>query len=133
MAADELLASVEQIGKVSRLMCPDCHGALWEIHDDDMLRYRCHVGHAFSAESLSERQTDMLEVALWSAVRALEEKMVLAKRMVERARRANHVRAATLFERRAREAEEHTGILRALLLTSQKGDISDEVFEIADE
>lgn len=74
--ASELLASVERIGRISRLTCPDCHGALWEILDDDMLRYRCHVGHAFSADSLSEGQSEMLEVALWSAVRALEEKII---------------------------------------------------------
>jgi two-component system, chemotaxis family, protein-glutamate methylesterase/glutaminase len=133
MDAGELLAGVERLGKISRLTCPDCHGALWEIHDDDMLRYRCHVGHAFSAESLGEGQTQMLEVALWSAVRALEEKMVLARRIVERARKANHVRSAVLFERRAREAEEHSSVLRGLLLTSQKADIGDEVFDTADD
>jgi len=133
MAADELLASVERIGRISRLTCPDCNGALWEIHDEDMLRYRCHVGHAFSADSLSEGQTEMLEVALWSAVRALEEKMVLAKRIVDRARKANQVRAAALFERRMQEAERHSSVLRQLLLTSQKGDISDEVFNTADD
>jgi two-component system chemotaxis response regulator CheB len=59
--AEELIASVERIGKVSKLTCPDCHGALWEIRDDGMLRYRCHVGHAYSAESLSEGQTQMLK------------------------------------------------------------------------
>jgi two-component system chemotaxis response regulator CheB len=133
VTADELLASVEKIGRISRLTCPDCHGALWEIHDEDMLRYRCHVGHAFSADSLSKGQTEMLEVALWSAVRALEEKMVLAKRIVERARNANQVRAAALFERRAREAEEHSSVLRELLLTSQKADVGDEVFNTADD
>jgi hypothetical protein len=53
---------------------------------------------------------------LWSAVRALEEKMVLAKRIVERSRKANHVRAAALFERRAREAEAHSSVPRELLL-----------------
>src|SRR5215204_2996760 len=51
MESDELIASVEKLGKVSRLTCPDCHGALWEIHDQELLRYRCHVGHAFSAEA----------------------------------------------------------------------------------
>lgn len=131
--AEELLASVEKIGRISRLTCPDCHGALWEIHDQDMLRYRCHVGHAFSADSLTEGQTQMLEVALWSAVRALEEKMVLAQRIVERARKSSHTRAAVLFERRAKEAEEHSAILRELLLTSQKGDIGDAVFDTADD
>ena len=52
-----------------------------------MLRYRCHVGHAFSAESLNEGQTQMLEIALWSAIRALEEQMILAKLIVERAQK----------------------------------------------
>ena len=98
-----------------------------------MLRYRCHVGHAFSADSLTEGQTQMLEVALWSAVRALEEKMVLAQRIVERARKSSHTCAAVLFERRAKEAEEHSAILRELLLTSQKGDIGDAVFDTADD
>lgn len=69
----ELIATVEKLGKISKLTCPDCQGALWEIKDRDILRYRCHVGHAYSAESLGEGQKHVLEFALWSAVRALEE------------------------------------------------------------
>lgn len=129
MEADELIASVERIGKLSKLTCPDCHGALWEINDDDLLRYRCHVGHAFSAEALDEGQSAMLEMALWSAVRALEEQMVLAKRVMERARRANQTRTADTFERRAQEAEQHSGMIRQLLLSGEKGDIGEPVHQ----
>src|SRR5262249_7528030 len=117
---------------ISKLTCPDCHGALWEINDDNILRYRCHVGHAFSAEALSEGQSEMLEAALWSAVRALEEQMVLARRIVERARHANQVRAVIMFERRAREAEEHSTVIRQLLLSGQKDDIAEQVFSTED-
>jgi len=127
MESNELIASVERIGKISRLTCPDCHGALWELDDENILRYRCHVGHAFTAESLNEGQSEMLEVALWSAVRALEEQMMLAKRIVERARKSNHERAAIMFERRAREAEEHSSVLRQVLLSGEKGDINEPV------
>lgn len=129
MESDELIASVEKLGRISKLTCPDCHGALWEMHDDELLRYRCHVGHAYSAESLSEGQSQMLEVALWSAVRALEEKMILARRIVERARKANHHRAANMFETRARQAEEHSSVLRQLLLNEQKDDIGEEILQ----
>ena len=129
MEGDELIASVERLGKISKLTCPDCHGALWEISDDEMLRYRCHVGHAYSAEALGEGQSQMLEVALWSAVRALEEQMMLAKRIVERARSSNHERAARTFERRAREAEEHSSAIRQLLLNAEKGDIGEPVLQ----
>lgn len=129
MEGDELIASVERIGKISKLTCPDCHGALWEIDDRAILRYRCHVGHAYSAEALSEGQSGMLEVALWSAVRALEEQIVLAKRIVERARKSNQYRAARMFELRAREAEEHSSVIRQLLLSENKDDIADEVLQ----
>lgn len=129
MEGDELIASVDRIGKISKLTCPDCHGALWEIDDEDMLRYRCHVGHAYSAEALSDGQSEMLEGALWSAVRALEEQMMLARRIVERARRANHLRAARTFERRAKEAEQHSSVIRQLLLSEKKDDIGDEVLQ----
>lgn len=133
MDAGELIASVERLGKISKLTCPDCHGALWEINDDDILRFRCHVGHAFSAESLSDGQTQMLEVALWSAVRALEEKMILANRIVERARAANHTRAALMFQRRADEAETNSNTIRRLLLGNEKGDIAVPIIENASE
>lgn len=133
MEAGELIASVERLGKVSKLTCPDCHGALWEINDETMLRFRCHVGHAFSDEALSDGQSQMLEVALWSAVRALEEQMILARRIVERARKANHTRAANMFERRAQQAEENSAIIRQLLLGNEKGDIADPVIERGDQ
>jgi two-component system, chemotaxis family, protein-glutamate methylesterase/glutaminase len=127
MESEELIASIEKLGTISKLTCPDCHGALWEIRDEQILRYRCHVGHAFSAESLNEGQTQMLEMALWSAVRALEEQLMLAKRIVERARKANQPRAARMFERRAQEAEEHSSAIRQLLLSNEKGDIAELV------
>lgn len=133
LTASELIASIEKIGKVSRLTCPDCHGALWEIRDDDILRYRCHVGHAYSADSLSDGQAEMLEMALWSAVRALEEQIILARRISERARRANHTRAAQGFEQRAREAERNTAAIRQLLLGDEKGGIAEPVIDHEDE
>ena len=99
------------------------------MHDLEILRFRCHVGHAFSAEALSDGQSQMLEVALWSAVRALEEQMLLARRIVERARKANHNRAAKMFEERAREAEANSSIIRQLLLGDEKRDLTEPVIE----
>ncbi len=133
MDSGELIASVERLGKVSKLTCPDCHGALWEIHDEEILRFRCHVGHAFSAEALSDGQSQTMEMALWSAVRALEEQIILARRIVERARKANQGRAATLFEKRAAEAERNSSLLRQLLLGDEKGSIAEPLIQNGDE
>jgi two-component system chemotaxis response regulator CheB len=133
MDAGEFIASVERLGRVSKLTCPDCHGALWEINDEEILRYRCHVGHAYSAESLSDGQSQMLESALWFAVRALEEQMILARRIVERARKANRERAASIFKRRAEEAERNSAVIRQMLLGNGKADIADPIIQSSDE
>ena len=116
---DELLRAVERLGRLSPFTCPECGGSLWELHEGDPLRFRCHVGHAFSADSLVAQQTDGLETALWSAVRALEEKMALSRRMAERARQRNFGRAARGFEQRAREAQRQADIIRQLLLSAR--------------
>ena len=49
IAAQELadMRADDMLGKVSRFTCPECHGSLWSIEDGSMLRFRCHVGHAF--------------------------------------------------------------------------------------
>lgn len=133
MDSEEMIKSVEKLGRLSKLTCPDCHGALWEMNDEDLLRFRCHVGHGYSADSLSDGQNQMLEVALWSAVRALEEQMMLAQRIVERARKGNQPRAVALFERRAREAEAHSSAIKQLLLSDQKADIAEPLIDDRDE
>jgi len=66
-------------------------------------------------------------------VRALEEQIILARRIVERARKADHPRAASVFERRAEEAEKNSDIIRQLLLGDEKGNVADPVIENSDE
>jgi len=39
-------------GNRTAFACPSCHGALWELQNSNLTRYRCHTGHAFSPESL---------------------------------------------------------------------------------
>ena len=39
-------------GEPSGLTCPECGGALWEQQEGDLVRFRCHVGHAYSPESM---------------------------------------------------------------------------------
>ena len=58
--------------------CPECHGTLFEIDDEQVLRFRCHVGHALTAESLAADQVEALEATLWAAVRSFEERAELS-------------------------------------------------------
>lgn len=72
-------AELERLGHRTSMTCPDCGGVVWRIGVGYPLRYRCHTGHAFSAMSLEAEQRAGAENALWSAVRRLEEKLLLAQ------------------------------------------------------
>jgi two-component system chemotaxis response regulator CheB len=99
--------------------CPDCGGVLWELQDDERLRFRCRVGHGYSAEGLLRTQGETLEGALWSAFRILQENGALSRRLAERARSNNHVTVAEKFARKSAAAEEQAELIRQLLLSAQ--------------
>jgi two-component system chemotaxis response regulator CheB len=105
----------EKFGPPSGLTCPDCGGALWEIQEGRLTRYRCHVGHQFTQEGLDAEEQDKVEGALWSAIRVLEEHADLRRRMARRAESSglNAVREA--FEKSARDSQQQAHTIRELL------------------
>lgn len=60
---------------------------VWEIDEGDLVRYRCHVGHADTADPMALALDENLRRALGSALRALEERRALADKLREQAER----------------------------------------------
>lgn len=119
--ADESLADRRrQPGTPSTMSCPECHGTLWEVNDGDLLRYRCRVGHAYTAETLVAHQSDQLEAALWTALRALEEHGALSRRLAGRAHGRGHFHSASTFTEQAMAAEHHASVIRDVLDTGER-------------
>jgi two-component system chemotaxis response regulator CheB len=114
-------------GDTTLFTCPDCGGVLWELGHGGMLRYRCHVGHSYSADSLLVENADLLESALWTAVRAMEESASLARRMAHHARDENRPQIAAQFDERALGQGLRANAIRQLLVTGsyalQPGDL----------
>lgn len=108
------IADAERPGIPSAFACPDCGGVLWEVQEDSRLRYRCRVGHAFTALHLEVEQRHASEVALWSALRALEESASLYRQMTDRAA-SRFSGSAERFRERASGTEENARILRSFL------------------
>lgn len=102
-------------GKPSTFTCPDCGGTLWEIQEGKMLQFRCHVGHAFGAETLQGMQSEAIEEALWIAMRALHEKAMLSERMASRMRDRNLLLAAQRLEQEAQDAQQRSAIIQEVL------------------
>ncbi|HEU5038489.1 MAG TPA: chemotaxis protein CheB [Nocardioides sp.] len=105
----------ERPGTPAGFGCPECGGSLFQSQGGDLVRYRCRVGHAWSAESLLAQQTVALESALWMALRALEEKAALNDDLGHRASGEGHVRTVTRFEEGAGEARHAAELVRHLI------------------
>lgn len=101
-----------EAGVPAELVCPVCQGTLAEAQPGVFEHFRCHVGHAFSLESLVLEQNEEMERALWAAARALEESAALSRRLGARER--GDLRAR--FAERARTQAEQAELIRQILL-----------------
>lgn len=106
------------------LACPACGGGLMPIDGADVPRvprYRCHVGHTYSARTLLTALGDDLERALWVALRSLEERIalldVLAKEQEGKGRRLS----ARQYRERAHELGSSVARIRELLMAGLNG------------
>jgi len=111
---EDLTSDVLALGPAG-LACPTCHGGLFELPGEPMPRYRCWVGHAWSPQSLLDEQAAGFEGALWVALRSLEEKAALARRLRETAERRGSTGAAERFDAMGEEAEQAGRLIRDLI------------------
>jgi two-component system chemotaxis response regulator CheB len=77
----EVLLAPSTPGKPTRFTCPECTGVLSELEEEGVTHFRCQIGHAYGVEGLLEAQDHAVETALWTAMRALRERLVLLQRV----------------------------------------------------
>ena len=96
--------------------CPECSGALREIDEDGLVRYRCRVGHAFGADALVAAKDDAVEDGLWVALQTLQERAQMLETLARAERERARGRSAAGFEERAREARQQAERLHDFLV-----------------
>jgi two-component system chemotaxis response regulator CheB len=103
-------------GESSVYSCPECGGVLWEVEDGELLRFRCRVGHAYTADGAVDAQGESIETALWIALRALQERAQLSERLAERVGGAGAKQSQARFAELASEARAQSEVIRRLLV-----------------
>lgn len=107
------------LGTTSAFTCPDCGGNLFQLHERNLLQYRCRVGHAFSGATLLAGQSEAQEEALWAAIRSLEERAELLLQLAKSARSSNRNRSAQRFEAQVQEIQQRADLIRQTLFQGQ--------------
>jgi two-component system chemotaxis response regulator CheB len=101
--------------------CPDCHGALVALREQGPLRFRCHTGHAFTADSLVASLNESTEEALWGTFRALQEKVMLLRHMATHAHERDEAQAKKLLHE-AHDIQRRATLVRQVLLSEKSAE-----------
>jgi two-component system chemotaxis response regulator CheB len=100
--------------ELSPFTCPECHGVLAKMSGGGIPRFRCHTGHAVTADALLESLEEQVEAKLGDAARAVDESVMLLKHMGEHLEKGGRQDAAKRYYDKARETEERAGPLREI-------------------
>src|ERR1700712_5595189 len=103
---------IAQLAVPVALSCPSCSGVLSEIAEPSCLRFRCQIGHAFTAKALDKEQEEAVAEAVGVALRVLEERHTLLVKMADDAKRRGHNGSAKQFEERAADYRRQADTIR---------------------
>ena len=117
---DSRIENILQFGQLSPFTCPECHGVLAMFRDGNIIRFRCHTGHAVSSGTLLEAGTEQVEQRLMDALRALDETIMLLNQLGEQYARSGNTAAADQCFARARDAYERSRPIREAALANQE-------------
>ncbi|HUQ65534.1 MAG TPA: chemotaxis protein CheB [Flavitalea sp.] len=128
--SNALEANIMKFGSLTPFTCPECHGVLTALNEEKIRRYRCHTGHAFSADSLLDALTENIEESLYSAIRGVDESIMLLNHMGDHFAEMNETKIAALYFMKAKEASDRSNIMRQAVLKHEhlsKQTIEDEL------
>lgn len=109
-----------KLGELTPFACPECHGVLSALKDGHIVRYRCHTGHAYSADSLLTSITENIEETLWSAIRGVEESIILLNNLGDHCADKNNPKLAATYFKKAAEAESRAALVRQAVFAHEQ-------------
>lgn len=120
--------NVAQLADKSIFACPDCGGGLWYIKKGSghVNRYRCHIGHSYSEKDLVVKQAEVLESTLWIALRIMEERRNLFKKMEGDAAKKGLSKVASGYHVKKEDILLHITNLKDVLFAAKKNSLIKE-------
>ena len=111
------IGQLNEIGSLVPLTCVECGGPLWQLKDDKQTRFRCRVGHAFTAKAYAAEMGAQVERSLRVAVQMMDDRVRTLEQLASSEEEKGRRRCAGGFHDWAAEIREHTERLRQLLLS----------------
>jgi two-component system chemotaxis response regulator CheB len=109
-----------EMGELSPFTCPECEGVMAAIKDGNRVRYRCHTGHAFSADSLLAALTEKTEDTLWKAVKEMQETAMLLNHVGDHFAENNRPHEAAVYFQKAKETLQRSQLIRTAVIENEQ-------------
>ena len=113
-------SGVMKLGVLTPFTCPECHGVMSQLTDGNIQRYRCHTGHAFSADALLAGVTENIEDSLYNVIRGVEESIMLLNHLGDHFAEVNEPKLAAVYFKKANEADARAQIIRQAALSTER-------------
>ncbi|HTE26173.1 chemotaxis protein CheB [Flavitalea sp.] len=124
--AERTAVGIDDVRKLnveqSIFACPDCGGGLWDVKNDVIKRYRCHIGHAYTEKDLILRQAMTAGNTLWVALRMMEERKHLLRKMEVDNTKKGYKSVAVGHHEKQVELDRHIDRLKEILRDLQNHD-----------
>jgi len=91
--------NVPEIGKPTSYTCAECGGPIEEIQEGTVIRFRCQVGHGFTAHALLLGRLQKSEESVWGLVSNFMEASRLADLLSRQPRKEGMPSVAKKFQR----------------------------------
>lgn len=101
-----------KIGELTTFCCPECKGALVSIGEGEMIRFRCHTGHAYTTSTLWAGVTVEIEEKLREATQGLQATNKLLLQISACYNKSGKKEAAKLFKQKANDIAKRTRIIQ---------------------
>jgi two-component system, chemotaxis family, protein-glutamate methylesterase/glutaminase len=111
-----LESGIMKWGEPSVYACPECHGVLLQLKEGNNVRFRCHTGHAYSVDSLLAEFGEKTEESLWSAIRAIEEGVLLMRDLARHFGERHNGADVEALLRKAEEAQRRADLVRQAVM-----------------
>jgi len=111
-----LESGIMKWGEPSVYACPECHGVLLQLKEGTNVRFRCHTGHAYSVDSLLAEFGEKTEESLWSAIRAIEEGVLLMRDLAKHFGERHNGEDADALLTKADEAQRRADLVRQAVM-----------------
>ncbi|MFC7478661.1 chemotaxis protein CheB [Dankookia sp. GCM10030260] len=123
---DTTMEGEHTLKRPTTLTCPTCGGAVGQSSVDSLPYFECHTGHRFAAPDMGEAQFVQMDQALEVALRVLNERTELCRRLAEAARGRGQVLSAGRWDAAVSEAEQRTRVMRRFLEQGWERPVDDD-------